>query len=114
MSTAGSITSTDSTTKRPRLKLKNTSGGNWRKEILGDITVMNPQEVGLAFLMFKQVWNLMKTWDSVKEEKGGEKEKGEDEVKDKVKDGVKEEEEKVKDGGGGHMFHDQHIFCAIV
>ncbi|XP_030854181.1 uncharacterized protein LOC115929441 isoform X2 [Strongylocentrotus purpuratus] len=45
MSTAGSITSTDSTTKRPRLKLKNTSGGNWRKEILGDITVMNPQEL---------------------------------------------------------------------
>nr|XP_054758693.1 uncharacterized protein LOC129264776 isoform X2 [Lytechinus pictus] len=45
MSTSGSTNSLDSTTKRPKLKLKNTSGGNWRKEILGDITVMNPQEL---------------------------------------------------------------------
>ncbi len=31
------------TKHKPKLKLKNT--GNWRKEILGDITVMNPEEV---------------------------------------------------------------------
>lgn len=40
--TQGSLS--DTIIKRPKLKLKNTSG-NWRKEILGDITVMNPQEL---------------------------------------------------------------------
>ena len=35
---------TNATRFKPKLKVRNT--GSWRKEILGDITVINPEEVG--------------------------------------------------------------------
>lgn len=38
-----SLSSTGGRSSKPRLKLRNS--GNWRKEILGDITVINPQEL---------------------------------------------------------------------
>ncbi|XP_071481798.1 uncharacterized protein [Diadema antillarum] len=64
MSTTGSTSSMDTMTRRPKLKLKNTSGGNWRKDILGDITVINPQEL-------KELNKILKAQHSMNASLGG-------------------------------------------